>query len=74
MSFTGQVTDKMREAMKHVMTYTGKTNDMMQDELTELTPAFLRPVYQYTSLENDTVARLHENDYLKDKRPYRARG
>ena len=31
-------------------------------ELTELTPAFLRPVYQYTSLENDTVARLHEDD------------
>lgn len=74
MSFTGKATEKMKEAMKQAMIYTGKTNDAMQDELTELTAAFLRPVYQYTSLENDTVARLHENDYLKDKRPYRARG
>lgn len=31
----------------------------------DLKPGFLRPIYQYTALENDTVERLHELDYLK---------
>lgn len=30
-----------------------------------LSTVFLRPVYQYTALENNTVEKLHENDYLK---------
>ena len=32
------------------------------------TDAFLRPPYQYTSLENDTVSKQHELDYLKEDR------
>ena len=33
-------------------------------ERPELKDGFLRPLYQYTSMENSTVARFHENDYL----------
>ena len=29
-----------------------------------LLQAFLRPVYQYTPIENNTVEKLHENDWL----------
>ena len=31
----------------------------------ELKEAFTRPIYQYTSLENATISRLHEDDYMK---------
>lgn len=30
-----------------------------------LSQAFLRPVYQHTRLENDTVERFHEDDWMK---------
>lgn len=30
-----------------------------------LSPAFLRPPYQYTKLENNTVERYHEDDWMK---------
>lgn len=69
MSFKGHKPNKaIQDAMKDAMVYTGHSNDRIQEELGELTPAFLRPAYQYTSLENDTIAKLHENDYLKRKR------
>lgn len=30
-----------------------------------LSAAFLRPAYQHTVLENDTIEKIHEYDYLK---------
>lgn len=75
MSFKGhKPNEAILRGMKEAMLKTGKSYDQMMDDLTELSPAFLRPAYQYTSLENDTVAKLHENDYLQNKRPFRARG
>ena len=32
----------------------------------ELQSGFVRPVYQYTSQENNTVTQLHADDYQKD--------
>lgn len=31
----------------------------------KLSDAFLRPPYQHTSLENKTIVKEHENDWLK---------
>ena len=31
----------------------------------KLSPAFLRPPYQYTCIENKTIERIHENDWMK---------
>lgn len=39
--------------------------DKSLSKKSDLKAGFLRPVYQYTSLENDTVTKLHEYDYLK---------
>lgn len=36
----------------------------------ELNEGFIRPVYQYTSKENDTVAQFHKDDYLKARSIY----
>jgi hypothetical protein len=46
----------------------GKSREQQELERMELSEAFLRPAYQYTSIENDYISRLHENDYLKDRK------
>ena len=42
-----------------------------RNRFTKLKPGFLRPLYQYTSQENATVAELHEEDYKKDLERWR---
>ena len=34
------------------------------------TEEFQRPVYQYTSQENRTIADMHEDDWKKERRRY----
>ena len=55
--------ERARKAHKNIAISMGKSRE--QQELSE---AFLRPPYQYTSIENDFISRLHENDYLKDRK------
>ena len=38
---------------------------LKQKKKCDLSPAFLRPPYQYTSIENKTIERIHEDDWLK---------
>ena len=38
---------------------------LKQKKKSDLSPAFLRPPYQYTSIENKTIERIHEDDWLK---------
>ncbi len=69
MSFKGhKPNEAIQQGMKNAMVHIGTSGDLIEKGVEELKPAFLRPAYQYTSLENDTIARLHENDYLKRKR------
>ena len=57
-----------RKALQnHVSAGLGKSREQREMELTE---AFLRPPYQYTSIVNRTIEKLHENDYLKKKSIY----
>ena len=60
---------KPNEAMKQAIRNIGlgKSKEQREMERIELTEAFLRPPYQYTSLENNTIEKLHENDWLKKK-------
>ena len=60
---------KPNEAMKQALRNIGlgKSKEQREMERIELTEAFLRPPYQYTSLENNTIEKLHENDWLKKK-------
>ena len=43
--------------------YYTKRDKALKKRKDGLSEAFLRPAYQYTTLENDTVARLHEDDW-----------
>lgn len=43
--------------------YTKRDNTLFKRR--GLSEAFLRPPYQYTKLENNTIEKLHELDYLK---------
>jgi hypothetical protein len=56
--------ERARRAHKNI----GKSREQQEIERMELSEAFLRPPYQYTSIENDYISRLHENDYLKDRK------
>ena len=60
---------KPNEAMKQAIRNIGlgKSKEQREMERIELTEAFLRPPYQYTSLENKTIEKLHENDWMKKK-------
>ncbi len=42
-----------------------KRDQAMKRQKGKLSPAFLRPPYQYTSIENNTIERIHEDDWLK---------
>ena len=42
-----------------------KTKQIAEDN--ELSSFYTRPLYYGTSLQNDTIAELHKNDYLKKK-------
>lgn len=63
---------KPNEAMKQAIRNIGlgKSKEQREMERIELTEAFLRPPYQYTSLENKTIEALHENDWMKKKSIY----
>lgn len=63
---------KPNEAMKQAIRNLGlgKSREQREMERIELTEAFLRPPYQYTSLENKTIEVLHENDWMKKKSIY----
>lgn len=63
---------KPNEAMKQAIRNLGlgKSREQREMERIELTEAFLRPPYQYTSLENKTIEALHENDWMKKKSIY----
>lgn len=58
-------TKAMKQAIRNIGL--GKSREQREMERIELTEAFLRPPYQYTSLENNTIEKLHENDWLKKK-------
>lgn len=45
--------------------YIIKRDAAMKRQKDRLSPAFLRPPYQYTSIENNTIERIHEDDWLK---------
>lgn len=42
-----------------------KRDAAMKRRKDKLSPAFLRPPYQYTSIENNTIERIHEDDWMK---------
>ena len=46
---------------------TGKTKTLEIEASKELSPFYTRPLYYGTSIQNDTIAELHKNDYLKKK-------
>ena len=60
--------ENSRKLLKNIAVNMGKSREQQELERMELSEAFLRPAYQYTSIENDTIERLHENDYLKDRK------
>lgn len=60
--------ERARRAHKNIAVGLGKSREQRELERIALTEAFLRPPYQYTSIENDYISRLHENDYLKDRK------
>lgn len=60
--------ENSRKLLKNVAVNMGKSREQQELERMELSEAFLRPPYQYTSIENDYISRLHENDYLKDRK------
>ena len=45
--------------------YIIKRDTAMKRRKSKLSPAFLRPPYQYTSIENNTIERIHEDDWMK---------
>ena len=45
----------------------GKSKAQKLSECTELSPFYTRPLYYGTSLQNDTIAELHKDDYKKKK-------
>ena len=53
---------RKRNIAQEVEFYT-KKDKVLKKRKDGLSEAFLRPAYQYTTLENDTVARLHEDDW-----------
>lgn len=55
---------KKRSVSEEVEFYT-RRDKSLRKKPTFLSAAFLRPVYQYTSLENDTIDKLHEMDWLR---------
>ena len=61
-------TQAMKQAIRNIGL--GKSREQREMERIELTEAFLRPPYQYTSLENKTIETLHENDWMKKKSIY----
>ena len=60
--------ENSRKLLKNIAVNMGKSREQQELERMELSEAFLRPPYQYTSIENDYISRLHENDYLKDRK------
>ena len=61
------MTAKQKQLIKDACMYTrGVSEERYNAEFVELSEAFLRPPYQYTSLENDTITRAHE-DYDEKK-------
>ena len=42
-----------------------KRDAAMKRQKDRLPPAFLRPPYKYTSIENNTIERIHEDDWMK---------
>lgn len=60
--------ENSRKLLKNIAVNMGKSREQQELERMELSEAFLRPAYQYTSIENDYISRIHENDYLKDRK------
>lgn len=69
MSYKGhKPTKAMERAMRDAMLEIGVNVQDKRAKNHELKPGFLRPLYQGTSIENNTVSKLHENDHLREKR------
>lgn len=60
------MTAAQKRLMREACLYTKTGIERYEERQVVLTDAFLRPPYQYTSLENDTIARAHE-DYEEKK-------
>ena len=60
--------ERTRRAHKNIAVSMGKSRGQQELERMELSEAFLRPPYQYTSIENDYISKNHETDYLKDRK------
>lgn len=60
--------ENSRKLLKNIAVNMGKSREQQELERMELSEAFLRPPYQYTSIENDYISKIHENDYLKDRK------
>lgn len=55
------MTEKQKQLIKDACMYTkGVSEERFLAEHVELSEAFLRPPYQYTSLQNDTITKAHE--------------
>lgn len=53
---------KQERMMREACYYTkAVSEERYEAEYCTLSDAFLRPPYQYTSLENDTITRVHED-------------
>lgn len=69
----GNRTHKEASALAKMMLHgivagaTGKTKTLEIKASKELSTFYTRPLYYGTSLQNDTIANLHRNDYLKKK-------
>lgn len=53
---------------------TGKTKTQMIEADKELSPFYTRPLYYGTSLQNDTIAKLHADDYKNKKAKWESWG
>ena len=54
---------KKRKISEEVEFYARKEEALTKKH--KLSPAFLRPPYQYTAIENKTIERIHEDDWMK---------
>ena len=69
----GNRTHKEASALAKMMLHgivagaTGKTKTLEIEASKELSPFYTRPLYYGTSIQNDTIAELHKDDYKHKK-------
>ena len=66
---TSKAATQAQKQMLHgiVAGVTGDCKTRQIEEENQLSSFYTRPLYYGTSLQNDTIAELHKNDYLKKK-------